>query len=279
MERTLARQSALQPAKDAALLNVSRSDAGWSFVSFRVWKLVSGQSIEDMTNDEEVGLIILSGMVTVTSSAGQWDQIGERETVFDGKPFVVYLPPATSFRVKAQTDCEVARAGALAQTGAPARLITPDDISDEPRGEGSARRMVRHVLEANQQAEHLFLVEVITPGGNWSSFPPHKHDTDDPPRETYLEETYYHRLRPAQGFAFQRIYTPDRSLDEAIVVRDGTLVLVPRGYHPVAAAPGYDLYYLNVMAGPVREWRFTDDPDHAWVSKGWQPYGEATQKT
>ena len=129
------------------------------------------------------------------------------------------------------------------------------------------------MLEASSPAESLFLVEVITPGGHWSSYPPHKHDTDDPPRETYLEETYYHRFQPAQGFGFQRVYTPDRALDEAIVIEDGTLVLVPRGYHPVTAAPGYDLYYLNVMAGPVREWRFTDDPDHKWVAEAWRPYG------
>ena len=116
-------------------------------------------------------------------------------------------------------------------------------------------------VEADRPAERLFLVEAITPSGNWSSYPPHKHDVDDPPRETYLEETYYHRFRPAQGFGFQRIYTSDRSVEKAIVITDGTLVMVPGGYHPVVTAPGYTLYYLNVMAGPVRQWRVTFDPD------------------
>jgi 5-deoxy-glucuronate isomerase len=109
------------------------------------------------------------------------------------------------------------------------------------------------------------VVEVITPGGNWSSYPPHKHDTDTPAEETALEETYYHRLDPAQGFAFQRVYTDDRSLDETICVEDGDVVMVPRGYHPVGAPHGYRLYYLNVMAGPRRRWIFRDDPAHAWI--------------
>jgi 5-deoxy-glucuronate isomerase len=112
------------------------------------------------------------------------------------------------------------------------------------------------------------VVEVVTPGGNWSSYPPHKHDRDDPPEESLLEETYYHRLRPAQGFAFQRVYSDDGSLDETMAVADGDVVLVPRGYHPVGAAHGYDLYYLNVMAGPRRVWRFRNDPAHAWIVAG-----------
>ena len=113
----------------------------------------------------------------------------------------------------------------------------------------------------------MLVVEVITPGGHWSSYPPHKHDRDALPDESYLEETYYHRLKPAQGFGFQRVYTDDGSLDEALTVKDGDVVLVPRGYHPVAAPHGYDLYYLNVMAGPKRIWRFYNDPQHEWLMK------------
>ena len=115
------------------------------------------------------------------------------------------------------------------------------------------------------QAERLLVVEVLTPNGHWSSYPPHKHDQDDLPDESYLEETYYHKIRPPQGFALQRVYTGDRSLDETMSVVDGDAVLVPRGYHAVSAPPGYDLYYLNVMAGPIREWKFKNDPDHEWL--------------
>jgi 5-deoxy-glucuronate isomerase len=109
------------------------------------------------------------------------------------------------------------------------------------------------------------VVEVFTPEGHWSSYPPHKHDRNHLPEESYLEETYYHKINPGHGFAVQRIYTDDRSLDETLVIKDGDAVLVPKGYHPVSAPPGYDVYYLNVMAGPVRTWKFKNDPDHEWL--------------
>jgi 5-deoxy-glucuronate isomerase len=270
---TILARPADSPSADATLLNVTRQEAGWEYVSFRVWRLAQGQSLEDDTGDEEVGLVVLGGRVTVRTAANAWEQIGERENVFEGKPYVVYLPTHARFELTAETACEVARAGAKAERGAEPRLITPADIGEELRGQGNAQRRIRHVLEADRPADHLFLVEVITPNGNWSSYPPHKHDTNNPPDETYLEETYYHRIQPSQGFGFQRIYTRDGDLDEAVVIQDGTLVIVPKGYHPAVIAPGYDLYYLNVMAGPIREWRFTDDPDHKWVAESWKPYG------
>jgi 5-deoxy-glucuronate isomerase len=138
-------------------------------------------------------------------------------------------------------------------------------MSVEERGSGSNRRIVRNVLPETEAAESLLIAEVITPAGNWSSYPPHKHDADNLPEESALEETYYHRLNPPQGFAFQRVYTDDRSLDESMAVHDGDCVLVPRGYHPVGAAHGYDLYYLNVMAGPKRTWLINNDPAHEWI--------------
>ena len=136
------------------------------------------------------------------------------------------------------------------------------------RGKGSNTRYVTNILpETDPGAHSLLVVEVITPGGNTSSYPPHKHDTDDLPHESLLEETYYHRLNPPQGFAMQRVYTDDRSLDEALVIEDGDVTLVPRGYHPVAAVHGYDLYYLNVMAGPKRTWKFHNAVEHEWLLK------------
>ncbi len=132
----------------------------------------------------------------------------------------------------------------------------------EERGEGAAQRTIHQILMEDREAERLLVTEVLTPAGHWSSYPPHKHDTDDPPNETYLEEIYYFRMRDPRGFALQRVYTADRSLDLSLAARDGDLVLVPRGYHTVSAAPGYDTYYLNVMAGPRREWKISFDPDH-----------------
>ena len=200
-------------------------------------------------------------------TAGGFDSgtIGERASVFDGLPWSVYLPPHEDATIEAATDCELALCSAPASGRFKARVIKPGDVGTLTRGTGSNARFIRNVLPEDAEAESLLVVEVITPGGHWSSYPPHKHDRDALPDESYLEETYYHRLKPAQGFAFQRIYTEDGSLDEALTVKDGDVVLVPNGYHPVGAPHGYDLYYLNVMAGPKRIWRFYNDPEHEWL--------------
>jgi len=153
-----------------------------------------------------------------------------------------------------------------------ARVIAPGSHAQITRGKGSNTRYVTDILPEGDPAHALLVVEVITPAGNTSSYPPHKHDTDDLPRESLLEETYYHRLKPPQGFALQRVYTDDRSLDEAMAVEDGDVTLVPRGYHPVATVHGYDLYYLNVMAGPTRTWKFHNAPEHEWLLKKGEPY-------
>jgi 5-deoxy-glucuronate isomerase len=264
--QALALQSRDAGGPDAPIVSIDPGDAGWEYISFRVWRLAPGDVVHDSTDGEEIGLVLLSGTITVETGEGRWERVEGRASVFEGKPYVLYLPPGFEYRLTAESACEVARAGARAERGATARLITPDDIAEETRGAGNTQRLVRPLLPASRPAERLILSETIVPGGNWSSYPPHKHDTGDPPHETYLEETYYHRFRPMQGFGFQRVYSADGSLDEAMTVQDGTLVLVPRGYHPTVTAPGYDQYYLNVMAGPVREWRFTEDPAHAWVA-------------
>jgi 5-deoxy-glucuronate isomerase len=157
-------------------------------------------------------------------------------------------------------------AGELGVCTAPARGTLEPRLLDSPelltRGEGSEERFIANILMEAEPAESLLVTEVVTPAGHWSSYPPHKHDTEDLPNEALLEETYYHRLRGGSGFAFQRVYTDDGSLDEGIVVEDGDVVLVPRGYHPVAGDPRTDLYYLNVMAGPARAWRVTVAPGY-----------------
>jgi 5-deoxy-glucuronate isomerase len=135
-----------------------------------------------------------------------------------------------------------------------------------PRGKGANTRFVNNIaMEGRDVADSLLVTEVFTPPGNWSSYPSHRHDEDDFPRMTFLEESYYHRVNPEQGFAIQRVYTEDGSLDETMTVKNHDVVLVPRGHHPCAAPYGYELYYLNVMAGPLRKWRFENDPDHNWI--------------
>ena len=259
----------IKPARGAADGRVHRitpESAGWSYVGFEVFDLAAEQALAQPTGDREVCLVLLSGRAEVSAGGQDFGTIGERSSPFEGAPWSVYVPARAQWRVVAKTPVELAVCSSPAEGRLPARLIPPTDVGQETRGKGTNTRYVRNILPDRAAAETLLVVEVITPGGNWSSYPPHKHDTDAPPRETYLEETYYHRLvRP--GFAVQRVYTDDLSLDETMAVTDRDVVLVPRGYHPVGAPIGFDLYYLNTMAGPVRQWHFTLAPEHAFL--GW----------
>ncbi len=254
-----------KPEADGSVVEITPESAGWRYVSFEVLRLSGGRTVERRTGGEEVCLVLLSGYCTVSIQDEEWRGIGERDGVFEGPPHAVYLPPGTDYRIEAVTYLELAVASAPAQHGAEPLLIRPEDIEVEVRGKGNMERRIHPILMEDRPAEALLVTEVLTPGGHWSSYPPHKHDREDPPNERYLEETYYHRIQPTQGFAVQRVYTEDRSLDETLTFQDGDVVLVPRGYHVVSAPPGYDLYYLNVMAGPVREWRIRNDPDHEWL--------------
>jgi 5-deoxy-glucuronate isomerase len=254
-----------EPDNEGSVVKVTPESAGWEYVGFEVLKLEAGQTAERRSEGEEVCLVVLSGRCHVAAGANEWRDIGERNSPFDGPPYAVYLPPGITYRVEAATDLELAICSAPAERGVEPRLIRPEDVQVSTRGSGNAEREVRNIVMEGQPAESLLVVEVITPNGHWSSYPPHKHDKDDRPNETYLEETYFHRVRPEKGFAVQKVYTEDRSLDETLTVGDGDTVLVPRGYHAVSAPPGYDLYYLNVMAGPVREWKVKNDPDHEWL--------------
>lgn len=245
-------------------LDISPERAGWSYVAFEALRLPLGAQVERMYPGREACVVVLGGSCEITSAAGRW-RMGERATPFDGPPAAAYLPPGLPFEISARDDVEIAIGTAPGQPGAPARALAPEEARLEIRGTGAMERRIHHILMEDRPASALLVTEVVTPGGHWSSYPPHKHDQDDPPRETALEETYYHRLRDGRGFAVQRVYTDDRSLDETITVRDGDLVLVPRGFHTVSAAPGYELYYLNVMAGPRREWQVSFDTDHAWL--------------
>ena len=259
---------ARQPDAQGCIQRITPQSAGWHHVGFEAFVLKAGDTLELAAGSTEVCLVLVAGKAHVRTDTAQWRNLGERMTPFEGKaPYAVYAPPGDHYVVEALTDLELAVARAPAEGKYPARLITPADCTLETRGEGSNSRTVCNVLFANLEAEHLLVCEVLTPGGNWSSYPPHKHDRDAVPEETYLEETYYHRINPAQGFAFQRVYTDDRSLDETMSVENRDVVMVPEGYHPVGAPHGYDLYYLNVMAGPRRTWIFNNDPDHEWLIK------------
>lgn len=250
------------------VLAVTPESAGWSYVGFEVFELKAGEALQREAGNLELGLVMLTGRASARTSSEDWGEIGRRMDVFEKTPaYVLYVPSGDSVSLTALTDVEVALCTAPGKGGYPARLIRPEDVETMNRGSGPMLRRIHNLLPDSEPADSLLLVEVYTPGGNWSSYPPHKHDSDAEGEETQLEETYYHRLNPRQGFAFQRVYTDDRSLDEAVAVGNGECVMVPRGYHPVGAPHGYDLYYLNVMAGPKRQWCFRNDPAHDWIVK------------
>ncbi len=246
--------------------HITPASANWTYVGFDLYRLAPGETVKAETGNREICLVFVSGKGRVTAGGKDFGEQGERPSPFAGKPHSIYVPAGSDWSVTASGVCELAVCSAPGSAGGlHARVIGPDDVSQETRGRGTNTRYVTNILPEDRPADSLLVVEVITPGGHTSSYPPHKHDTNDLPRESALEETYYHRISPPQGFAFQRVYTDDRSLDEAIVVEDGDVVMVPRGYHPVAACAGYDVYYLNVMAGPVRTWKFHNAPEHAWI--------------
>lgn len=247
--------------------DITPGSAGWRYVGFQVRMLADGETASGDSGARELCLVLVAGRGSVAVNGADLGTLGERANPFEGSPWSVYVPPNSQWAVTAAGALELAVCAAPASGGLPARVIPPAEVGQETRGKGTNTRHVRNILPDTATAESLLVVEVITPGGNWSSYPPHKHDTDDFPRETLLEETYYHRLARGAGFALQRVYTDDRSLDETMAVSDGDVVLVPRGYHPVGAPHGFDLYYLNVMAGPVRAWKFTMAPEHAFL--GW----------
>lgn len=262
---------------------VSPGEAGWEYVSFQVRRLSMQQSWSYATGEQEIAIVLLSGSIRVKSSRGQWVHIGERDSVFSGLPFALYLPHHTTFTVTAETDCEIAVAQAPTDQDHEPRLVTPQDVEVEIRGGDHATRQINSILPPGFPCQRLVVVEVYTPGGNWSSYPPHKHDVHkidqaDNVLEADLEEIYYYKLDRPEGFAFQRVYTAPESplqrvgfpIDAVLLARNNDVVLVPEGYHPVSSPPGYTTYYLNVLAGSAQSLANSEDPDHAWVKETYQ---------
>jgi 5-deoxy-glucuronate isomerase len=243
------------------------------YVGFSAHRLTVGERLPVSAGDKELCLVLLSGRVSVSGEApGQgtfnWENIGDRQSVFEEKsPFAVYLPPGSQAQVVALSAVQIAVCAAPGNPAGdlPARLIKPDTMKRSVRGKAANTRYVCDILPDSAPAHSLLVVEVRTPSGHSSSYPPHKHDKDDLPHESFLEETYYHQVNPPQGFIFQRVYTDDRSIDQAMAVENNDLVTVPKGYHPVSVPYGYESYYLNVMAGPKRAWQFHNDPQHQWL--------------
>ena len=245
------------------------SSPDWGYVGFGLYHLKPGDSVSEATGDNEVILVLIEGKAHIAGAGKDWGELGDRMSVFEATPpHCLYLPNATDWTATATTDCVLAVCTAPGQGGHGARIIGPAGIQTTPRGKGTNTRYINAIaMEDRDVADSLLVTEVFTPDGHWSSYPPHRHDEDDFPRMTYLEETYYHRLNPATGFGIQRVFTDDLSLDATLAVSDGDVVLVPKGHHPCSAPYGHEMYYLNVMAGPLRKWRFQNHPDFDWIAK------------
>jgi 5-deoxy-glucuronate isomerase len=247
--------------------DITPASAGWRYVGFGLYRLRAGEQVSEVTGANEVILVMVEGKAAFTGAGQDWGVLGDRMSVFERTPpHSLYLPNGSDWAATAETDCTIAVCAAPGKGGHAARRIGPDGITLIERGKGVNTRYINNIaMEAEDVADSLLVTEVFTPPGHWSSYPSHRHDEDDFPRITYLEETYYHRLNPANGFGIQRVYTDDRSLDETMAVSDGDVVCVPRGHHPCGAPYGFEMYYLNVMAGPRRNWRFVAAPEVEWI--------------
>jgi 5-deoxy-glucuronate isomerase len=243
--------------------------AGWRYVGFSVYRLRAGERASEATGDREVILVMVEGKAAMTAAGQDWGTLGERMNVFERTPpHCLYVPNGEAWEAVAETDCTIGVCSAPGRGGHKARRIGPDGITLTERGKGTNRRYINNVaMELEDYCDSLLVTEVFTPAGHWSSYPSHRHDEDDYPRMTYLEETYFHRISPENGFGCQRVYTDDLQLNETMAVHDGDVVLVPRGHHPCGAPYGFEMYYLNVMAGPLRKWRFVPDPAVEWILK------------
>lgn len=246
---------------------ITPASVGWGHLGFEVRTLAAGEKLRDLDAKNETCLVVLAGNGQFAAGTERWPFEG-RNNVFEGLPHALYVPPGTEYSLDAHTELEVGIGTAPASGRLDARFIQPSDVTVEVRGGHNAERQISHLIDPGQ-AEHLLCVEVYTPSGNWSSYPPHRHDEHVPGVEVDLDEVYHYRIQPQDGWGMQRLYDDERALDDVVLVRDGDTVLVRRGYHPVVMAPGYDGYYLNFLAGAHATWDARDEPDLAWVRGNW----------
>jgi 5-deoxy-glucuronate isomerase len=267
------RSRAVRSGQSGASLTLGPERAGWELVGFTVRTIARGATWSGATKDRELCVVLLSGRCKArwrSGSAGNGEaQLGPREGVFDAYPHALYLPRGSQVTLTGTATSEVALCTAPSDRDLPVRVVRPEECGYEIRGGGNATRQIIDILPPSFPADRLMICEVLTPAGNWSSYPPHKHDIDRPPQEVDLEEIYYFRFREPHGFGYHRVYTADGRQDDTMTVRDRDLVIVREGYHPFVTAYGHDAYYLNVLAGTRRSMAASDDPRYAKARESW----------
>lgn len=265
------------PGDPDLILSITPEDAGWDYISFQARRLASGAEWSFESGENELAIVILTGSISVRSNRGEWSGLA-RESIFTSAAYALYLPRGTEFTVTADEDSEFAVTWVPTDEDHDPWLIRPEDVPTGVRGGDNVSRQINDLLPPGSPVHRLVLVEVYTPSGNWSSYPPHKHDVhieDDAGNliEADLEEVYFYKIDKPEGYAYQRVYTDENSplhqagapIDALVQARDNDAVLVPEGYHPVTSAPGYTTYYLNVLAGSAQSLANQDDPQFTWV--------------
>ena len=243
--------------RDGLSILLKPGNMGLELIEFGILNLKDGEVFREETGKKEVVLVILSGKCKVTSPGKEWTSVGERKSVFEGKPYAVYIPSNSEYAVTGLGDVEIALCKAPADSRRRSRLITSKDIRVLSRGRENWYRDVYEIVRLREDAESLIVGETISGPGNWCSYPPHKHE---------LEEMYFFKVDPAQGFGIQRIYTDDKNLNELYVIENNTFVAIPEGCHPLVAAPGYSIWFLYVLAAKGKQiLKQYDDPSHIWL--------------
>ena len=257
-----------RPPARQGFVPVVQAGKDLKYLSFGLLRLDTGESYRLETAGEEAVVVLLRGSLRVSGAGLGGGRLGPRRNVFDNKASAAYVPPGTWVDIQADDGVEAAIVSATVSATSldgQAALVTPDQVRVQLRGKPGFQREVHDIVDSRIPARRLLVGETFNRPGEWSSYPPHKHDELIPGVEYPLEEVYYFRIDPPQGFGVQVIYSPTKGVDESYRVLDGDVTILPFGYHPVAAAPGYRLYYLWALAGEVRQFSFNDDPVHAWL--------------
>ncbi|MCB5955360.1 5-deoxy-glucuronate isomerase [Enterococcus sp. CWB-B31] len=271
MNSYLQRKPKNKKISDGVILQheITVENSPFAYVGFKKLDMDKGAEFEEDTMDKEACVLILTGKVTVIEGDNVFAHIGKRNCVFDKNPTdSVYISNDHTYKIIAETPAAIAIGYAPSSKQLPTKLIKAEENSVVERGKYLNKRLVNTMLDDESSiADSLLMTEVYTAAGNTSSYPPHRHSFNNYPEETYLEESYYHEINPQQGFVLQRVYNDDRTIDTAFGAENGDVILCPEGYHPVAVPDGYESYYLNVMAGPVKSWSFYKDPAHSWIDE------------
>ena len=254
---------------------VRAEEAGWEYLNMSAMRLNKGETYADNTRNYENAIVILGGVCNIKTSDGEFTHVGRRPNVFSGMPYALYLSRNKDFEIEAVTDgFEFASCWVPTEQDFATQLVTPEMSSIEIRGGANATRQINGIIPPGFNCHRIIAVEVYTPSGNWSSYPPHKHDVhredeDGNILEADLEEIYFYKIDNPNGYAYQRVYNDDGSIDGLMKPENHDAVLVPEGYHPVVSAPGYTTYYLNFLAGSAQSLANSDDPAYAWVKDTW----------